>query len=484
MKLSTTRSQPEDEESLLQLSPVSITSSSSDFVLTPKATWRLIPRLVLNALYHVINFAIPSFLRRPSSTTVVALNEKAPLTQKKYTTEYLDGVRGLASFIVFIFHWTHLQFPGTNTGYGARDESSLWQLPIIRFVYSGAAMVSIFFVVSGYVLTHRFIQKMYRHEYESLFASLTSLTFRRTIRLFLPAAASCFLAFICASLGLFPIPKTIEHHQFKHGWLELFRYMDRETNPWTWDAYMKGFYNPQLWSIAVEYRGSMVVFLTVLALAKTRPLVRMATECGIVAHCFAHKRWDVALFIAGMLVAEVDVFCSVSASRKAFMQEKRVKLFLIITMIAGIWLSGFPRDDPSKSWGYGFLDHFWPFADYRRRFWLAISSILIVGPLPFMPSLQILFCSRPIRYLGKISFALYLIHGLGNRTIGIWIMRLTWDFFGRQSYLNNLTGYVVASVIYIPIIIWWSDIYWRAIDIPATNFAKWFEGKCASAAPT
>lgn len=345
-------------------------------------------------------------------------------------------------------------------------------------------MVSIFFVVSGYVLTHRFVQKMHKHEFESLFSGLTSLTFRRAIRLFLPSLGSCVLAYICASLHLIAIPEMVDGKKFNHGLLELFRYIDLETSPWTWDGYMKGFYNPQLWSIALEFRGSLVVFLMVLGLARTRSIIRLLVQALVCVDAFRHKRWDMALFVAGMSIAELDVFVHMSRARKDMMQKKRVKVMLWTMIIVGIFLAGFPRDHALHSWGYTFAENVWPFTGYRRRFWVSIASILIVAPMPFLPIVQSFFCIGLMRYLGRISFALYLIHGLGNRTVGNWLVNSTWSIIGTEGYWTYALSYVVSSALYLPIIIWWSDMYWRAIDLPATRFAKWLEVKSQSSLST
>jgi peptidoglycan/LPS O-acetylase OafA/YrhL len=441
-------------------------------------------RSILIPLLQLLLFSIPSFMRSVPGPISNNGSEKQTHTDdpKKSSTEYLDGVRGLASFIVFIFHFTHMHYPSTNSGYGVGQHPSIWQLPIIRFVYSGAAMVSIFFVVSGYVLTHRYIQKMYRHEFGTLYSSLTSLTFRRALRLLLPALASCVLSFICASVGFLAVPKKINHKPFNHGIAALFRYIDDESNPWTWDQYMEGYYNPQLWSIALEYRGSMVVFLAVLGLARSRTCVRMGVESAIITHAFVHKRWDVALFMAGMLVAEMDVFVHSSTTLKGIMRRRSIKALLVAIMIVGVWLSGYPRDSGLESFGYGFLKRVWPHGEYRRRFWLAIASIMILAPMPYLPFIQALFNTKLIRYLGKISFALYLVHGLGNRTIGLWLLRSTGRLFGQDGYWTNVLIYVVSVILYTPVIVWWSDMFWRAIDVPSAEFAKWLEGICASRA--
>jgi peptidoglycan/LPS O-acetylase OafA/YrhL len=449
--------------------------------LTP----RHILALLLSSIHQILLFAIPSFLRRSSDSAIFKATEKPTvLSAPKRSTEYLDGVRGLASVVVFIFHWTHIHFPSVNSGYDGELNSSIWQLPFLRFFYSGSAMVSIFFTVSGFVLTHRFIQKMHRGEFASLYPSLTSITFRRAVRLFLPAFASCILAFICASLGLIPIPSRIDRKKFHHGIWALLQYIDKESDPWTWDLYMKGFYNPQLWSISLEFRGSMVIFLTVLALAKTRLSVRLLVQTGLFVHTFMHKRWDLALFIAGMFIAEMDVLVQESSTARRVVQRKSTKLVLVSAMMVGIWISGYPRDNGPKSFGYMILTQLGPHSGFRRRFWVSIGSVLMVGPLPFFPRIQAIFNTKVIKYFGKVSFALYLIHGLGNKTVGMWILRATWRTFGKEDFSARVLSYLCSTALYLPIIFWWSDMFWRAFDLPTTHFAKWIESKCASQAET
>lgn len=473
----------QDEERLLSrtsLDGVSLVNQMHP--LTVLLAPRRILALVLNAMYQMLLFAIPSFLRQSNNPTIIKATEKpeALNTPKKLSTEYLDGVRGLASLVVFIFHWTHIQFPGVNSGYDGKLNSSLWQLPFFRLLYSGAAMVSIFFTVSGFVLTHRFIQKMHRGEFAGLYSSLTSITFRRAIRLFLPALASCILAFVYASLGLISIPTRIDHKKFHHGIWALLQYIDKESDPWTWDPYMKGFYNPQLWSIALEFRGSMVVFLVVLALARTRLSVRLLVEASLFVHTLMHRRWDLALFIAGMFIAEMDVLVQESGTTRRVMQKKSTKLVLVTAMTVGIWISGYPRDNGPKSFGYVLLSQLGPRSGFKRRFWVSIGSILMVGPLPFFPYIQAIFSTRIAKYFGKVSFALYLIHGLGNKTVGTWILLATWRAFGKEDFSARVLSYLCSTALYFPIILWCSDMFWRAFDLPTTHFAKWVESKCAS----
>lgn len=460
----------EDEESLLPGSPIlqqeQPRSAGRRFCSLP-SLGEIFARTLL--------FMRPSFMMR---TAAVEGSEKAPAA-KKHGTEYLDGVRGVASLIVLILHWSHIPYPAVNAGWGYQGNTSFWLLPFVRIIHSGAAMVSVFFVISGFVLSHRYVQRMHRREYNELFSSLTSITWRRAIRLFFPAFVSSLMAFVFACLGIIVVPHKVNGEPFEHSFSAYLDFLDAESNPWDWTAEFFGFYNPQLWSIAVEFRGSMIVFLLVLALARTRTGIRIAIETFLIIHSFGHKRWDVALFITGMAVAELQVIFRkpVSGTRM-----RLVNGLLVTALIMGLFLAGYPRDGNIKTIGYMWSKNVWPYSAYRRRFWIAIGSILIVGPMAFMPSVQAIFLTRPIRYLGRISFALYLTHGLGNRTVGKWLLNACWDYIGKEGFWPYTISFIVSTSLYFPFIFWISDMFWRAVDLPSTDLAKRLEKWCSSPA--
>ncbi|KAF3018583.1 hypothetical protein E8E14_013145 [Neopestalotiopsis sp. 37M] len=462
----------EDEESLLPGSPILSQEQHQRSAGRRFCSMPSMGELVARALL----FMRPSFMMR--STAAAEGSEKVAAT-KKHGTEYLDGVRGVASLIVLILHWSHIPYPAVNAGWGYQGNTSIWLLPFIRIIHSGAAMVSVFFVISGFVLSHRYIQRMHRREYDALFASLTSITWRRAIRLFLPAFVSSLMAFVFACVGIIVVPHKVNGEPFEHSFSAYLDFLDAESNPWDWAAEFFGFYNPQLWSIAVEFRGSMIVFLMVLALARTRTSIRIAIETFLTIHSFGHKRWDVALFITGMTLAELQVIFRKPTSGS---RMRLVNGILITTLIMGLFLAGYPRDGNIKTIGYMWSKNVWPYSAYRRRFWIAIGSILIVGPMAFLPSVQAIFLTRPIRYLGRISFALYLTHGLGNRTVGKWLLNACWDYIGKDGFWPYTISFIVSTSLYFPFIFWISDMFWRAVDVPSTDLAKRLEKWCSSPA--
>ena len=169
-------------------------------------------------------------------------------------------------------------------------------------------MVAIFFIVSGYVLSHRCIIAMRTEKHDKLYTALTSMTFRRSMRLFLPSVMISFLGYLAVCFNF--INSEIPRKQWTL-WKEschYIRYLNEDLfKLWTWEISYKGFYSPQLWTIPLEFKCSMVLFLFILMVSRCRVPVRLFIEGTFITYLFYGKRWDVALFITGMFIAELNV---------------------------------------------------------------------------------------------------------------------------------------------------------------------------------
>ncbi len=164
-----------------------ITAKPSEFPLLC-SDYLSIPRLRKLAL-----FLLPSFL-------VQSADLDKPKAIKR-DTDYLDGLRGVAAFIVVIQHFIQRPYPAFGFGYGSSAGNwHLLQLPFIRLMYSGGTMVAVFFVISGFALSSKGIQ-LIRGQSTSMFKVLSSTTFRRSVRLFLPSVTISFIAFLLQRMG-------------------------------------------------------------------------------------------------------------------------------------------------------------------------------------------------------------------------------------------------------------------------------------------
>ncbi|KAK6405711.1 hypothetical protein LTR95_018739, partial [Oleoguttula sp. CCFEE 5521] len=125
-------------------------------------------------------------------------------------TAWLDGLRGVAAFLVMIGHfgptfWSPMTYEApygaNNKGMQGGDENprypmnDIFRLPLLRVWFSsGHAQVSIFFVLSGFVLSWSPLRSMRQGQSQNstLGQSLSSAVFRRWVRLYLPCFAIAF----------------------------------------------------------------------------------------------------------------------------------------------------------------------------------------------------------------------------------------------------------------------------------------------------
>lgn len=136
-----------------------------------------------------------------------------------------------------------------------------------------------------------------------------------------------------------------------------------------------------------------------------------------------------------------------------------------------------PDAGPAGVPGWDYLGTLIPewFSD-KYRYYQMIGSIIFVFCTARSISWQRAFNSAPVQYFGRISYALYLMHGPVLHTVGFLVEKRVLDWTGTEG--NRYTwGFILASVINIPLVIWAADIFWRAVDAPVVRFTKWLEGK-------
>lgn len=155
---------------------------------------------IAQKLPSLLWFLIPSYFQGAEA--------RARLRPTKLTpTTYLDGLRGLCALFVVFYHHTYQTFH-SNVGYGANGAHyDILKLPIIRLPYQGSPGVAIFFVISGYVLSYRPISLARDRDFEKTYTVLSSMTFRRFFRLYLPTAVATFMTAFFARLGLYELTK-------------------------------------------------------------------------------------------------------------------------------------------------------------------------------------------------------------------------------------------------------------------------------------
>lgn len=441
---------------------------------------------------------VPSFLQQ-----YVGVPPNEP--KKLHAIAALDGLRGWACLLVFNFHFLFTYTWKVAEGWGfAHDNWGIHQLPIIHMLISGHIMVAIFFVISGYVITQKPLRTIRSKNWERSLLVLSSSTFRRALRLYLPSLTGILLVFVAVRLGCYNyshrvinsglfVLGTNEQHPpimkpFRAQFWDCYYTIIRLMDPFNWGLYYNN-YNPHLWTIPVEFRSSIVLFTTMLATSRLRTRVRLFMIVCLIWFCTRVDRWDMVLFLCGMLMSEIDIITGLwdgpSLDEKPggywfldeFMQQYG-RPFWIAMFIVGLYIGSSPNLGVRWTPGYGWLARLTPRTyNEPHRFPQTIGAVIIVCSINHSKDVQKLFTNSVSQYLGKISFAFYIVHGPILHSLGYSIMPSIWLFTGRKTNLQYCMGLLIGWLTCLPIAIWAGDLFWRLVDIPSVNFAHWLEKK-------
>jgi peptidoglycan/LPS O-acetylase OafA/YrhL len=249
--------------------------------------------------------------------------------------------------------------------------------------------------------------------------------------------------------------------------------------------------------------GSMLVFVTVLGIARTRTWVKVSVLVGLILWCHRAARWEPATFLSGTLLAEMSfikaAYMETRETRSSpFFGEKESRseglsaflylaprLFWSFLFIFGLYIGSHPQIGAATTPGYRTLISIIPFPYFSNGiyigvFYLAIGAVMIMFALENAPFLQRIFTTSIAQYLGDISFSLYMLHGLVEFTLG---QRLIPKFMETTGgWDNGQLGFggamVLAGLILAPITLWISDVFSRNVDEKCVHFARWVSEKC------
>ncbi|KAH6692341.1 acyltransferase 3 [Plectosphaerella plurivora] len=443
----------------------------------------------------------------------------ARLTARLHKTSYLDGLRGLAALVVAISHYTednHDYFaPAFGMNKGA--SSSILQLPFVRLIYAGRPMVHLLFVISGFVLAYKPLKAIQAGDLEECHALLASTAFRRPIRLFGPCVASTFFVLLFSYLGLLYQPRPSLALQIEDWWLALFRDI---TWPWSWDLDTRPAYDVHLWAIPVTFAHSMFLLMVVMVLAPLRRTVRRAALGLLAVYCLCCGRWVAFEFLGGCLLADAVLHRQephkigagkledeeAAAARKSSNNMPtagdRAGLELAgstMLILLFCFIASWPNYNAERTPGISLFHRLTPASmttepQGRQRFWSGLAALGLLWAISRLDALQRVL-ERPVcQYLGRISYALFLVHGpllgmvqgfvVGRSAVGkkgqvaAVVGGGLKGIIGTGSPLQRLLVWVLGLVIMGPFIVAAADGFSRVVDVPVMEAARRFEAWC------
>lgn len=517
------------------------------------------PGLVFSILQSILLSLLPSFTAGLVRWRLDSKNisESARID----SIAALDGLRGWCCLAVVNMHWSYAVTDSYADGTGETNARLFFHRPFIHLLWAGVSHVNIFFVISGYVLSVKCLKIIYSGS-SDFHKALASSVFRRGIRIFLPPVAILVIYLVAIRLGVFDkgivtFKDVHESHAYPLALFEspppvlptfleqfwdvlgsIVRLMDPHSK---FDLPNYEEYDSHLWTMPTEFYCSMGLYLVLVGTSRLQTAYRLALHSGFACYCWLTAEFYPGLFCAGMLIAELDVIFKRRLdlrtqviqsfdSKRAFCRPTTAgvqpstwsvlvyyltlsNLTAVASFISGLYLLSIPLVFGEKTPGYITLNKLVPSylsrasADALR----ALGAILVFWPISWScvltncrdtPSFRLtqLVFSNPISaYLGRISFAMYLVHGFVIRSLGYAILPRVYKFVvnnpTRLSQLSpnqtssadtvmpreHLTSSEVGSIwltgylIVLPACIWTADLFWRGVDLRCLALGRWVE---------
>lgn len=308
-----------------------------------------------------------------------------------------DGLRGLAAVNVLLCHLFLAFLPGgfayiypdttsPDAMRGAVDHVIAFQP--LSILWNGQFAVCIFFVLSGYVLTKSYLE----NGDAAVFRLRAS---RRYLRLGVPILGSVMLAWLVMTLGW--------SHAGEAGalsgstWLAGFWKQPADLL----EALRDGLYgtilggwsrfNPTLWTMKIELLGSMFVFAyRSLTLPGRAAPLNFVFAVALLAWFFPHDWPYYTAFLAGSHVGEA--------------RRTSSKALLTGALLGAVLCGGFDVS-PWYDW-----TRVLPLADNERKALFNVLGGVLLLYVVRCGVLDRLLQSRPAQFMGRISYAFYLVH--------------------------------------------------------------------------
>lgn len=240
-------------------------------------------------------------------------------------------------------------------------------------------------------------------------------------------------------------------------------------------------YDPHTFTIPMELRGSMVIYIFLFATAAIKARFRLGFAGVLSAYCLTLGRWDIATFMGGTVMSELDIRRSerpllpapTDARQGGILRSPRALRTMRWTAIfVALYFLSYPDAGAEYTPGFQYLSTWVPRYYGQLSGWMfyqAMGAMILMACVLRSPMLCG-FLERPVpQYLGKISFSLYLVHGPVLHSLGFWIMPRLFESLGRPA--GYVVGYVVLMSVTMYLTSWWH----RKIDAWSITVGKRIE---------
>ncbi|MEB5476363.1 acyltransferase [Acinetobacter sp. ESL0695] len=300
-----------------------------------------------------------------------------------------ESIRGLACLAVVFSHLSLSFYPYLHRFSPEDHARGSWDYAIhhspFAFWYSGTAAVFVFFVLSGFVLSYAILKNA------NVPRKVLEMTIKRYPRLAIPAFFSCILAWIALS-------STDINSDLVNSWLQSYATETITFKQAVYEGSIGAFFfansttNWVLWTMQIELIGSLVLFILLVTYHYKKSLFFIAS---IFLPCITLGMGE--SFFLGI--------CSFVIGCYFYLYAKKVSFPVgIVLLVVGLYFAGSHNTSHAYHWLYKIL------GERTYEYGNFISGMLIVYSILMTPQIGDALDKRPLVYLGKLSFSIYLLH--------------------------------------------------------------------------
>jgi peptidoglycan/LPS O-acetylase OafA/YrhL len=375
----------------------------------------------------------------------------------------LDSVRGLAAFVVVLHHCWETILPDQNiyplmgrsaAGTGWLADIAFWiSVTPLRLLFCGHAAVAVFFVLSGFVLT-----KSLANPRQSRYSQFL---IRRICRIYPPFAAVILAAAgLCYWLQPVPIPGL--------DWIDL-----SWSVPVSWRLVFghlsmivtSGVYttlDSPMWTLVHEMRIS-IIFPLLAAITIARPKAALTASLALFA-VFSVRHLTTVLSSLPADAFAREVFASV-------IETMRYVLFFVLGILIASQYPAFESRLRRHAWLPGVL---WPLAivllalPYTKAYTeiaYATGAFLTITLSLFSEGAKTLLRHSALRWLGKVSYSLYLSH------LVVLLALVHW--------LHTAMPLWAILALFVPLSLLVAQILYRLVEMPSHELGKHLANRLA-----
>lgn len=348
--------------------------------------------------------------------------------------KWVDGLRGFASALVVVKHivaawFTYLLWPSSSP----EESPHFLQLPYIRTVIQGRIGVAIFCFVTGYVCALKPVKLFNQGNQQAAYAGMSRSAIRRIPRLVLPVTFIILFSCIATQLGAFLVAKHCDGYGLivtSPEQRDLFgaigALLRDLVNVW---ARGRSEYGSELWTMMPIMKGAFWIYVYLLATSHVQQKYRMG-----IALLLTMIRWAAndpyfgMQFFFGAFMADLQNLDPGTFTRMQTMSSSgpiRTAMSLFFLAV-GLFIASLPDANWEwQPWSAGllnFLTAILPDKPDYPRFSSGFGLDVIVIGLHLSPTARNILSNRFFRWLGRMSFAVYLLHNQILRSILCWMV--------------------------------------------------------------